>query len=263
MFNNHTYIANQIVVFTAVISSCSCGEKSNPVTKNIIDSTRMHGIYPRDHKLTFKERKVLTNKFLIQKGIPILESLPDVVDYREASFRDQKEIASKCVVLYGLMYVANLKKPAKEIMGYFKKYDLWKYVSPKERVYLLAPARTKKDNINISWRIENLNVLLWALGQSDSLVYPNVECRISDYKNLPNLNGDPTEWINKAKIRSTEDILNETDLIYRIHWATEEASINGEHMPAGLNEDVVEERHFALNWLTMYEKLWDDITTDT
>lgn len=34
-------------------------------------------------------------------------------------------------------------------------------------------------------------------------------------------------------------------------------------MPAGLSEDIVMERHFALNWLTMYADDWDEMTTDT
>ena len=80
---------------------------------------------------------------------------------------------------------------------------------------------------------------------------------------MPNLEADPSVWISNSRLRNTEDILNETDLIYRIHWATEDARINGKKVPAGLNSDVIMERHFALNWLTMYADDWDDITTDT
>ena len=88
-------------------------------------------------------------------------------------------------------------------------------------------------------------------------------CDFSNYKNLPNLEGDPTEWIKNSKLRDTEDILNETDLIYRIHWSTRDASLKGKPSPVGLSEDIVMERHFAFNWLTMYADDWDDIATDT
>jgi hypothetical protein len=213
--------------------------------------------------LTSQERKDLTNAFLKQKGVPILESLPLVEDYKIAKFRDTKEIASKAVVLYGLIYVANKAKTSEEITGFFKKYNLWKYVSPNERTYLAKPNKTDKDNNPMTWRVENLNTLLWALNHFDKLAYPTEMCDFRNYKNLPSVENDPTEWINNSKLRETEDILNETDLIYRLHWATEDARVNNTKTPANLNTDVLLERHFALNWLTMYSEDWDDITTDT
>ena len=220
-------------------------------------------IYPTDHKLTMQERKDATNKFLRKKGIPILKSLPFVDDYTVAQFRDSKEVASKTVVLFGLLYVAHSEKTPQQIIAYFKKYNLWDYVSPKERDYLKKSERTKKENIQITWRVECINVLLWSLGKFDKLAFPTTMCDFSDYKDLPNLEKDPTEWIEKAKLRDTEEILNETDLIYRIDWAVTEASLNEKKIPANINQDVVTERHYALNWLTMYEKEWDNITTDT
>jgi len=52
-------------------------------------------------------------------------------------------------------------------------------------------------------------------------------------------------------------------LIYRIHWAVVEAQLHKQPMPAGLNADVVYERHYALNWLTYYGDDWDNVSTDT
>lgn len=223
----------------------------------------MDGIYPHNHRLTFGERKGLSNKYLTQKGIPVLESLPPTDDYREASFRDQQSIASRCIILSALVLVGRHEKTTSQAVGYFKKYNLWNEVSPKERNYLLKSLRSKDDDLNMIWKVEDVNVLLWALGEIDSLTFPNKECRSADFKTIPSFGADPAKWINKARIRNTEDILNETDLIYRMHWATEDASLSGVAAPARLNGDVVEERHYALNWLTMYEREWDDITTDT
>ena len=228
-----------------------------------MNDTTTQAFYPKDHKLTGQERKDFSNKFLKQKGVPTLEHLPLVEDYREARFRDQKEVARKAIVLYGLVYVSNNEKTSKEMVDYFKKYKLWEYVSPDERIYLAKANRSSKENNQVAWRIENLNVLLWALGNIEQLSFPASMCDFSNYKNLPNLEIDPTQWINNARLRNREDLLNETDLIYRIHWATRDASLNNKPTPAGLNQDIVMERHFALNWLTMYADEWDDITTDT
>lgn len=240
-----------------------CAQKGKQQSTAAATDTLTASIYPTDHKLTSQERKDLTNAFLKQKGIPTLDHLPFVEDYKEARFRDAKEVARKAVVLYGLIFVANKEKTSEEIISYFKKYDLWEAVSPGERQYLEKKNKTDDDNNPVAWRVENLNVLLWALGHFDKLPFPTMLCDFSDYQNLPTLDADPTGWLKGSKLRNKEDILNETDLIYRIHWATEDARINNKKVPVSLNPDVIMERHFALNWLTMYAEEWDEITTDT
>jgi len=261
----HKQITSLLIIglFSGLFSLFGCGQKKQSVAKVTIQDTTAVVFYPKDHKLSKEERKEFSNKFLKQKGIPILEGLPFVEDYKDAKFRDEKEVAKKAVVLYGLIDVAHGEKTSKEMIEYFKKYNLWNAVSPEERQYLEKQNKTPEDNNPVSWRIENLNVLLWALGNFDRLSFPTAICDVENFKNLPNLDTDPTEWISNSKLRNKEDILNETDLIYRIHWATRDADLNGKPIPAGLDEDIIMERHFALNWLTMYARDWDDITTDT
>jgi hypothetical protein len=48
-----------------------------------------------------------------------------------------------------------------------------------------------------------------------------------------------------------------------MHWALVDARINEREAPAGMRSSIVYERHYALNWITVYEDDWDDITTDT
>jgi hypothetical protein len=246
---------------STLVSLSACGHVPKQVTK--VTDTSAHAYYPTDHQLTSLERREWSHKFLQKKGVPILATLPLIEDGAHAKFRAQDAVARKAVVLYGLIHVANGKKTSDDVIAYFKKYNLWNDVSSEERAYLTKKNRTDEDNNPVTWRIENLNVLLWALGHFERLPFPTTMCDFKDYKDLPNLSADPSAWIGKAKLRNKEDILNETDLIYRIHWATTEASLKNKPLPAGLNNDIVMERHFALNWLTMYAEEWDDITTDT
>jgi hypothetical protein len=248
-------------LLTSIFSFFGCGQKSNDHKEKASMTTKT--IYPTDHKLTMQERTDLTNKFLKQKSVPTLEHLPFVEDYRVARFRGEKDVACKSVVLYGLLHVAYNEKTSIEMIAFYKKYNLWEHVSPEERQYLEKPNRSQQDNNRMSWRMECLNVLLWSLGQFDTLSFPTEMCDFSNYPNLPNIETDPTDWISKSKLRNTEEILNETDMIYRIHWAVRDASLNGRKIPANLNQDIVMERHFALNWLVMYAEEWDDVTTDT
>jgi hypothetical protein len=72
------------------------------------------------------------------------------------------------------------------------------------------------------------------------------------------------QFIKKAELRPLSEILDEADLIYRYSWAVVDARVNGQPPPANLNQGVVYERHYALNWLIGYmDQDWDEVTTDT
>lgn len=72
------------------------------------------------------------------------------------------------------------------------------------------------------------------------------------------------EFLKRAKLRSAEEILDKTDLIFRYHWATEEARINCHDNTGGINGEVVMEWHYALNWLiNIFDESWDNISTNT
>lgn len=58
------------------------------------------------------------------------------------------------------------------------------------------------------------------------------------------------------------DILDVSDLTYRLHWATRNAELNNSQTIA-LNSGIVSGRHYAINWVTFYADSWDDVTTDT
>lgn len=67
-----------------------------------------------------------------------------------------------------------------------------------------------------------------------------------------------------TKLRSSHEILDEADLILRMHWAIVDARINNREVPGGLDGGVVYERHYALNWLIGYfDQPWDEVSTDT
>ncbi|HJP63736.1 MAG TPA: DUF4272 domain-containing protein [Mucilaginibacter sp.] len=219
--------------------------------------------YPHGRQLSSAERKEITNNFLKKIRVPILNSLPVVEDHTNAHFRTNIEVARRCLILFSLISVAKNQMTGIEAIGYLKKYKLWVNVAPSEAEYLKNANRPKQADIDISWQIERLNVLLWALNIIDTLPLPLKECDFTNYKNLPDAKNNPLNWIENTRLRSKEDILNETDLIYRIHWATTEARLHNQPMPYNFNNDVVFERHFALNWLVVYSENWDDITTDT
>lgn len=53
------------------------------------------------------------------------------------------------------------------------------------------------------------------------------------------------------------------DYYYRLHWAAIELRIK-EKENSIVNEEIIMERHFALNWLIGYlNDDWDNVKTDT
>ncbi|MCX4199228.1 DUF4272 domain-containing protein, partial [Methylobacterium organophilum] len=69
-----------------------------------------------------------------------------------------------------------------------------------------------------------------------------------------------------ARLRPPGEILEALDRAWREHWVVRQARQKGVAL-AGLNGDVVAERHVALNWLTGFQNdrdtPWDAIDTPT
>ena len=120
-----------------------------------------------------------------------------------------------------------------------------------------------KLRAKFTWRYESLWVLLWSLGYINSLDKPNKICDVQ-FAITTIVNRVRDGFISDAKVRSKKEILDQTDLHFRYHWATTEARLRNQLMPSGLDWGVVYERHYALNWLINYDnEEWDDVSTNT
>jgi hypothetical protein len=48
------------------------------------------------------------------------------------------------------------------------------------------------------------------------------------------------------------------------HWRARDARLHERSMPPGIDIEIVQERHHAINWITGYDGLrWDEVATDT
>ncbi len=142
-----------------------------------------------------------------------------------------------------------------------KLRQLASHFSPEETAYLAEFSPTQHQSVQFAWQYEAALPLAWALGRwDDELGLPD---QIVDLPRLVELFNTASEWQN-LDLRDVSEILDQADLIYRLHWACRNASQADEEAPVGLDYGVVMERHKALNWLVGYCELeWDDVTTDT
>lgn len=226
----------------------------------------MLNVFKRSNKgpKTAEQRKAETEKLLEAHHIPFIVHLPLVDEEAEAKIRSGQEIAERIIVLAYLGYVAEVPEDRQKVVRFLKDNDLWNAITANECRLFEKEELTDQEHINISWKTEASWVLLWSIGKIDKLVLPSQQVIVQKLlSKLPEFLSDPGDFIRAATVRSTSEILDMLDLIYRMHWATRNAYLTGQPMPANLDEGIVMERHYALNWITCYADDWDDITTDT
>lgn len=211
--------------------------------------------------LTGNERKQLTETKLAAMGVTADVEWPATYDHSTAIIQPAQAVASRAIALYATICVAWKVKAAKEMQAWLQQNDLWDKVSEDEQNYISKQERLPQDNILFTWRLEALNVLLWALGACARLEPPVKFCDLSGYNNLPPLDADPAHWLASATLRPAEEILNEADMAWRIYLAVHMAAANKQPIPAGIDDGIAYERSYAFAWLLGTED-WDDVNPD-
>lgn len=129
-----------------------------------------------------------------------------------------------------------------------------------------ASAQAETAN-NLVWRYEALRTLLWALSlvemdpaEAASAAQPQALSHIALRL------AEDAAFRQAACLRPADEILDALDIVWRQHWIVRQAGQQN-IAPAGINGDIVMERHHALNWLTGFQNdagtPWDDIDTPT
>lgn len=208
-------------------------------------------------------RKARTEEFLSSVGVPLNLGLPRVEDDSEVKLRDVLGVASRSIVLYGMSAVGFGAK-SEMAVSWLKDQSLWDFASPNEKIFLTVENPSQQQIVEASWRVESLWTLLWSMGRIDSLEFPTTTCDVNKVQDLmPVPDSDCENFLASSRLRSLHEVLDQVDLIYRIHWAVRDAQLTGQTIPGSINPSVVYERHYALNWLVCYADQWDDVTTDT
>ncbi len=213
--------------------------------------------------MTALDRKKYTENRLIELNIPINTLLPAIEEEYEVKIQSISDIVKRILILtYFGIYAEGGNK--EEIVEYLKTEQLWECVSENERKLFIKNELSAKDKINISWRSEAMYILFWAINKLDITELPIEQCSVPVMmKLLPRYLKPLKDFIDSATIRNIEEILNKSDLIYRLHWAARQAHLEKTVIPANMDISILQEWHYAINWITSSEVNWDDIKTDT
>ncbi|MGB5412207.1 MAG: DUF4272 domain-containing protein [Woeseiaceae bacterium] len=176
--------------------------------------------------------------------------------------RSSREIRRRSLVLFGLVRMAN-GEDGHGIYQWLVDQDVESAIAPEEKRILISAHLSDKDQINASWRVEALEVMLWALNELPDLSPLSGQCdssRIQDVFAL--ILSNTSDFLDKDEMRSEGEIYEQQEAIENHNWTIRDARIHGRPQPKDLDSGVVEEKHYALNWILFGED-WDEVLTDT
>lgn len=208
--------------------------------------------------MTPETAKSISHSFLLKHGIPINEHLPFIESKDELKPQDAQAIARRCVILsyvIGIAYGADTAKLNK----YLSDVGLIKYASAKERDLLGRATHTKQEVNNARWLAESVQGLAWCIGLIE--MSPFKQCDNTLASNFPKPYFDPSQFIERSQLRPFNEIYQQADLHYRLHWAARNFRISG--VQCIVNEELIMERRKSLDWVIGVEEDWDEITLDT
>ena len=213
------------------------------------------------------ERKARIDALIAERGIRVPPHLPPLISEPELQLRTPAEVAGRALALLVVAVraetLANEEKaiPVAELR---ERCPLaFGYLTPKEEAFLAQEAPPENEVVQFAWRYECLAVLEWALGLVEALPFPAAICDVPlTVRTL--LDADAGELLRHARLRPAGEILDALDLHYRLHWAVRQAQVSKTEVPTGLEGGVIQERHYALNWLVRFENAdWDEVDTPT
>lgn len=205
-------------------------------------------------------RQIATEAMLELRGVIVPPTLPPLVCEDELALQDRDDVVGRAralllVAIRAQSVASGEAMPVETLLAKMPLAD--DYLSPREQAFLAMDTPSREECAQFIWSYEALYLLEWALGLVDTLPYPDVPCDAAAVvATLIDMRG--------PQLRSPGEILDALDLHYRLHWYIRQARLKGRGEAAGIDADVVMQRHQVLNWLVRFQHAgWDDVDTPT
>jgi hypothetical protein len=202
--------------------------------------------------------KAKSHDFLKSNLIEINESLPLIETLEESNPQNAQSVALRIVVLNHIIRVG-YGADAKSMKESLEKFNLFQYASAREQNLLSRSEHTQQEKINATWHTECVQSLAWCLGLVG--LNPFSLCDKNLVTHFPEPFIDPSNFVSAATLRSLDEIYEQVDLHYRLHWAVRNAQLSGRQTK--LVGGLISERRKALDWVIGVESNWDEIPLDT
>lgn len=207
--------------------------------------------------MTSTERKINAEKRLASLGIVLVDNLPPIED-DDINFKTAQQIAKRILIFSYLNCVAFDPSLQQEVMMFLIREKLWDEVSEQEKTLFHKPKLSENEAAEIQWRAESIWLMLWAINKVQTLELPSRTVDVQDiFALLPGFFERTNDFIDNAKSRVHNEILDEADFTFRLNWAIREAGMNNRTI-SGIDEFVAYERYVSLNWITGVVDRWED-----
>ncbi len=209
--------------------------------------------------MTPSEAKAASQEFLEQHSVEINGSLPLIESLDDLRPQDASAVAIRSIVLCYVIGIGFGADPSR-LKSALEEFGLFEQASEKERELLSRSRYSQQEKINATWQTECVQSLAWCLGLIEEL-NPFRRCNDDLADNFPPPFSDPAGFIAEAALRPIEEIYQQVDLHYRLHWAARNARLLGRS--GGVEEELISERRKALDWVIGVGSNWDEIPLDT
>lgn len=237
-----TYVNNYLI-------SISCNDYSYKETLfNILDTVEILEGSEREVENIARENK--NNRKLLANNLPELDVRALVNSY-DATIIKKSDILKRAIAIILLTNeivsdnsessFLNIFNKNKKLKNELKKYDVYNYLTEKEKEYLKT--RNEDLSIKLSWRIEGAYILLYVLGLIDKELDNMTKTNIIELKDFISSKtyGD---LIIDAKLKEDEEILDLADYSNRLLIITENYTDYN-----NLDKEIVIERDKAYKYI--------------
>jgi hypothetical protein len=144
---------------------------------------------------------------LKQRAVPVYQWPLFAEDDDEVAVQSPAEVERRLLVLMWVELRAE-GRPQAECLGMIEKFDLWASVSPTEKAFLQEKSPHPGEAQRLVWRLEAIRVLLWALGDVETLDWPDK--MVDAYRLVPLVmtHEEDPDFIANARLRPTADLLD-------------------------------------------------------
>lgn len=207
--------------------------------------------------MNLENLKEKSNNYLLSVGIDINPNLPLIEGLDEVQPRSAQDVAgrvSAIAYVIGMGFGANRT----DLVDYLKKYALWEYVSGYEKTLLQSDVISEQDRINMEWLSESAQVLAWSIGIVELDHFKHCD---DDLATKIPYKENPADFIISAQLRPIDEIQEQSDLLYRMHWYARACNLEGKKCV--LSASVILERRKAIDWVYGVKQDWDEVPLDT
>jgi hypothetical protein len=202
--------------------------------------------------------KAASHEFLRRHAIEVNETLPLIEAVEELTPQDAGSVATRSVVLSYVLGIG-FGADARRLKASLEQFGLYEHASTREHDLLSKSQHTQQDRVNATWLTECVQSLAWCMGLVDLDPFRKYDDDLATH--FPPPFTDPRGFIADAVLRPTEEIYQQADLHYRLHWAARNARLV--RTRSTVDEGLISERRKALDWVIGVEADWDEIPLDT